>query len=344
MKVSPLRLVVDGFGKFLGKRDNQIVVKEHGHEIDYFLAEDLSQVIITGKGSVGFDALKLLAQHNVDLVVLNWTGDILFRLSPPELKNVESRREQFLAYNDVRSGFLCKEFIGAKMENQKAVLGSLARTREVKNPDLAADILMHRDKISEYLQRLRKLENRPVEELRGQIFGMEGKSSIEYWDSIVMILDPEFGFKNRSGRGAVDGVNAMLNYGYGILKGEIWRAIHLAALDPYAGYLHADRWGRASLVFDVMEEFRQQVVDKTVFTMINRKEINNSDFVMGEKFCRIEDVARKKLISNILRRLDSEIKVNDLKMKWSSIISYQTRLLAKYLVGKVEYKGFYLRW
>lgn len=127
-----MRLVVDGYGKFLGKRDNQIVVKENGNELDYFLAEELSQVIITGKGSVGFDALKLMASNNVDLVVLNWTGDIIYCLSPPELKNVQVRREQYEAYHDPRSGFLCKEFIGAKMENQKSVLGSLAKSRGEK--------------------------------------------------------------------------------------------------------------------------------------------------------------------------------------------------------------------
>jgi len=251
-----LRIVIDGYGKFIGKRDNQIVVKENGHELDYFLAEELSQVIVTGKGSVGFDALKLLAQNQVDLVVLNWTGDIIYRLSPPELKNVEARREQYSAYQDIRSGFLCKEIIRAKIENQRAVLRSLARSREKNNADLSFRLIKHRDVISEYVNRLNNMVDMPVEDLRGEIFGLEGQSSIEYWKGISLVINPDFGFKSRSGRGAQDGVNALLNYGYGLLRGEVWRAVHLSALDPYAGYLHADRWGRPSLVFDLMEEFR----------------------------------------------------------------------------------------
>lgn len=99
-----MRLVIDGFGKFVGKRDNQIVIKQNGHEIDYFLADDLTQIIITGKGSVGFDAMKLMALHEVDLIVLDWKGDIIYRLSPPELRNVTSRREQYKAYSDARGG------------------------------------------------------------------------------------------------------------------------------------------------------------------------------------------------------------------------------------------------
>lgn len=339
-----MRLVVDGYGKYLGKRDNQIVVKDHKHELDFFLAEELSQVIITGKGSVGFDALKLLALNNVDVVVLNWTGDVIYRLSPPELKNVESRREQFKAYYDNRSGFLCKEFIGAKIENQKAVLGTIAKSREGNKKELVSEIQYHRDKISDYLGRLESLENLPVDEIRGHIFGLEGKSSIEYWTAISSVIDPELDFQSRSGRGAPDGVNAMLNYGYAILRGEIWRAVHLSALDPYAGFLHADRWGRPSLVFDLIEEFRQQIVDKTVFTIINRKEVTKKDFTQDNEQCHIEDKARKKLISSILRKLDKEIMIKGEKTRWSSIIIQQAQLLAKYLAGKAEYKGFYLRW
>jgi len=338
-----LRIVIDGYGKFIGKRDNQIVVKENGHELDYFLAEELSQVIVTGKGSVGFDALKLLAQNQVDLVVLNWTGDIIYRLSPPELKNVEARREQYSAYQDIRSGFLCKEIIRAKIENQRAVLRSLARSREKNNADLSFRLIKHRDVISEYVNRLNNMVDMPVEDLRGEIFGLEGQSSIEYWKGISLVINPDFGFKSRSGRGAQDGVNALLNYGYGLLRGEVWRAVHLSALDPYAGYLHADRWGRPSLVFDLMEEFRQQIVDRSVLKLINRRQIKADAFTVEDGLCRILDKDRRTLIAQILKRLDSTIKINRRKIKWSSLIIRQARLLAKYLTGKAEYRGFYLR-
>ena len=71
-------------------------------------------------------------------------------------------------------------------------------------------------------------------------------------------------------RGATDLVNCLLNYGYAILYTCVQGAIIRAGLDPFAGFLHVDRPGRASLVLDFMEEFRQQVVDRTVFSMINQ--------------------------------------------------------------------------
>lgn len=338
-----MRLVIDGFGKFLGKRDNQIVVKENGHEVDYFLAEELTQVIITGKGSVGFDALKLLAQNQVDLVVLNWAGDIVYRLSPPEMGNVNLRRQQYQAYHDNRGSLVVKEFVGAKMENQMAVLRSLAKNREKNNPDLSAFLLEKRDNISSNLNNLKNLDLDAIDSLRGKILGGEGSSSVEYWSGIGRLIDPLYNFSKRSGRGATDGVNALLNYGYGVLRGEVWRAVHLSSLDPYAGFLHADRWGRPSLVFDVMEEFRQPIVDRSIFQLINRNQVSVNDFEKGQDMCIIKEEARKKLIAQVLRRLDTRVRYDNRNLKFSSIIIKQAQNLARFLTGGETYQGFYLR-
>jgi CRISPR-associated protein Cas1 len=37
-----MRIFIEGFGKSITKRDNQIVIKEKGKEVDYFLAKDLT--------------------------------------------------------------------------------------------------------------------------------------------------------------------------------------------------------------------------------------------------------------------------------------------------------------
>ena len=62
-------------------------------------------------------------------------------------------------------------------------------------------------------------------------------------------------------------------YSYAILASEVLKSLHMSGLDPYAGFLHADLYGRTSLVFDVMEEFRQQIVDKSVLKLINLGQI-----------------------------------------------------------------------
>ena len=69
-----LKLIIDGFGKSVAKRDNQIVIKENGKEKDFFLANEISQILFTGKGSITFDALSLLAEHDVFCASIDWKG------------------------------------------------------------------------------------------------------------------------------------------------------------------------------------------------------------------------------------------------------------------------------
>ena len=69
----------------------------------------------------------------------------------------------------------------------------------------------------------------------------------------------------------------MLNYGYAILESEVTKNILLSGLDPYCGFLHFDMPNRTSLTYDLMEEFRQQLVDKVVFTLINHKQVSLED-------------------------------------------------------------------
>jgi CRISPR-associated protein Cas1 len=137
----------------------------------------------------------------------------------------------------------------------------------------------------------------------------------------------------------------MLNYGYGILEGEVWRAVHYAGLDPYGGFLHVDRPGRPSMVLDLMEEFRQQVVDKSVFALVAKNVITPTDFELVEGMCRLSDKARKALISEIVGKFESYVRVGDIKLRWCDLILKQTRDVAKYLRGELtKYDAFYLRW
>ena len=124
-----MRLIIDGFNKTINKRDNQIVIKEDGKEIDYFLPKDLKQIIILGKGAITFDAIALLAEANVDLIAINWRGEIKYRLASKEHNNVQIRKQQYQSLNDSRSGYLAKKFIESKIKNQRYTIATLSKSR-----------------------------------------------------------------------------------------------------------------------------------------------------------------------------------------------------------------------
>lgn len=339
------RLVVDGYGKFIGRQSEHIVVKEKGRVIHHAKVDDLRQVVISGSGGISFDAMELLASQGVDLIVISWKGEITARLASRDMRTVQTRREQYYAYREVRSGVLAKQFVLAKMRNQYATLGTLAKTRKESSPEAADKLTEKREIISTHIRQLEDVEPEPVDSIRGIVMGIEGIASAHYWDGILGIIPADFGFNNRSGRYAEDPVNSMLNYGYALLEGEVWRGVHYAGLDPYGGFLHVDRPGRPSMVLDLMEEFRQQLVDKTVIALVSRKEVAPTDFSVEEGACRMSDKARKLLLKTVLGRFEEQLRHRDELRRWTDTILLQARDVAAYLRGdKPSYEGFSLRW
>ena len=334
-----MRLIIDGFNKTINKRDNQIVIKEDGQEVDYFLPKDLKQIIILGKGAITFDAIALLAEADVDLIAVDWRGNIQYRLASKGHNNVQIRKQQYFSLNDVRSGYLAKKFIESKIRNQKATISSLSRSRGgVEFLDL------QKEKLDNLLKALLEIKNKPSEKIRSEIFGIEGMASHEYWQGFRFVIDDEYNFLKRSGRGATDIVNSMLNYSYAILASEVLKALHISGLDPYAGFLHADRYGRTSLVFDLMEEFRQQIVDKSVLKLINRGQIKKVDFEIKNDFVYINEDCRKLLIKTVLDKLNNEVTFEGVKKQYSDFIAIEAEHIVDFLMYNKQYKTFYIRW
>jgi len=339
------RLVVDGFGKFIGRKSQRIIIKDKGRILHQAKVEDLRQVVISGKGSISFDAMEALGINGVDLIVINWRGEVTARLASREMRTVKTRREQYFAYVDTRSGTLSKQFVLAKMKNQYAVLGTLAKTRKETHPEVAKALFNRRVEVLKYIRAAETVEERPVDVIRDKLMGFEGVVSSLYWDGISFIFPEEFGFEGRSGRYATDPVNSMLNYGYALLEGEVWRGVHYAGLDPYGGFLHVDRPGRPSMVLDLMEEFRQQLIDKTVLSLIVRGFVTPQDFEFDENLCIIGDSARKLLLKAVLERFEKYVRYKGERRRWTDMILCQARALGQFLRGETKrYEGFYLRW
>jgi CRISPR-associated protein Cas1 len=90
-----------------------------------------------------------------------------------------------------------------------------------------------------------------------------------------------------SARRAIDPVNALLNYAYGVLEGQCKRALITAGFDVACGFLHADRQYRDSLVYDLMELFRP-AVDSLVLALLERTTFTYGDFArLSDGQCRL---------------------------------------------------------
>ncbi|MFQ6118500.1 MAG: CRISPR-associated endonuclease Cas1, partial [Methanosarcinales archaeon] len=169
--------MIDGFGRFLGIEQGQIAVKEKGRVLERKNPQKLRQIIFSGKGSISSEAIKLLGKRGVDVIFLDFDGKVIARVSPPMLKTVSVRRNQYFAYLDERGVTLSKEFVMAKMKNQIALLGNLAKRRKDRNPEIAEFLQNSRGEIEVVSKNVEDLKGNRIDEVRDTINGMEGNAS-----------------------------------------------------------------------------------------------------------------------------------------------------------------------
>ncbi len=103
-----------------------------------------------------------------------------------------------------------------------------------------------------------------------KIMGYEGSISASYWEAIRLVL--EVPFEKRITRGAKDIVNSSLNYGYAFLYGKVQHSLVHAGLSLNISFLHSLDDKKPTLTFDMIEEFRVFVVDRTIVSMLNKDE------------------------------------------------------------------------
>ncbi len=88
---------------------------------------------------------------------------------------------------------------------------------------------------------------------------VEAEAARRYWP---LLLGAEFRRDRDSG-----GANALLNYGYAVLRAGVARAVFAAGLHPGAGLMHSNRSNPMVLVDDLMEPFRP-LVDREVWRLV----------------------------------------------------------------------------
>jgi len=72
--------------------------------------------------------------------------------------------------------------------------------------------------------------------------------------------------------GARDIVNSSLNYAYAFLYGKVQHSLVYAGLNLNISFLHSLDDKKPTLTYDMIEEFRTFVVDRTIISMLNKDE------------------------------------------------------------------------
>ena len=328
-------LYVTSENSYLSLDGENIVILDEQKEIGRLPLHNLEGIVSFGYRGTSPALMGACAERNISLCYLTPQGKFLARISGKTKGNVVLRQQQYDSSRDAQISLeIARSCILGKVYNARWVLERAVRDHslqiEVDQVKKAAEFL--RDS----LKRIRGSESK--EQLRGY----EGEAASIYFgvlDQLILQQKKDFAFHGRSKRPPMDNVNALLSFVYTLLTNTITSALETVGLDPYVGYLHTDRPGRASLSLDLIEELRPVLADRFVLSLINKRIVNGKNFSKKENGAVLmDDELRKRVLTewqNKKKEIITHPYLNE-KVEWGMVPYVQAMLLARYLRGDID--------
>jgi CRISPR-associated protein Cas1 len=153
----------------------------------------------------------------------------------------------------------------------------------------------------------------------------------------------EFTFTGRSRRPPRDPINALLSFGYTLLTTEMTGALAAQGLDPFVGILHDLDYGRPSLALDLLEEFRQPVIDRLVLSIVNRGALKAEHFDdRGEAGVLLNDTGRPRFLEFYHRALETAFteRGEESPTNYRALLLRQAERLRAAILVEAEYVAY----
>jgi len=319
-QIKSSEIVVSEVGAFLGFSQGKIKVKVKGKIVMESPINRIKRILLLNKlCSVSAYLIYECAKRKIDI-------DFIHRELPyamltyhhhvsPALHMVQLRN-----YFSPRSLELAKEVVHTKSRNQINLIKYLNRRR--KNPFLKEKI----DNMQKLYLRIKTAKEKK------SLMGIEGSISVQYWAAFGEVLGID-GFI-RTHQNSKDELNQALNYGYAILYNRVQSALIHEGLNLYYPLYHSVQSNKPTLVYDMVEAFRQPVVDREILALLNRGQ------TLTQSNGRLSKDSIKLIVQNIQERLATPAPSRYGKSALYNIIGFQMNHLKRAMLDGTTYKGF----
>ena len=299
----------------------------------YLPVEDINEFYVFGSLTANSALFNFLGQKDIAVHFFdyyeNYTGSFMPR---DGLLSGRMLLAQTAAYQDKK-----KRIIIAQKFIEGAVFNMLKNLQYYNRRGKDMEDIMEIMK----LLALKIPESKTVQEL----MGVEGMIRQTYYDAFNLILN-DFEMGNRSKQPPRNEVNALISFGNMVCYTLCLRAINQTQLNPTISFLHTPGERRYSLALDVAEIFKPIIVDRVIFKVLNKKEIQEKHFDKKMNKCLLNSEGKKIFVKALEDRLQETIQHRSLKrnVSYRHLIKLECYKLTKHLLKIEEYKPFKMYW
>ena len=141
-------------------------------------------------------------------------------------------------------------------------------------------------------------------------------------------------------------INALISFGNMLCYTLCLDMIYHTQLNPTISFLHEPGTRRYSLALDLAEVFKPLLVDRTIFRVLNKREIQAQHFHTELNHCLLNENGKRIYLKIFEERLQETIKHRSLRrsVSYKHLVKLECYKLSKHILGIEEYKPFKAWW
>ncbi len=315
------------------RKDNTLMFDIDGAK-KYRPVESVADIFLFGEHTLNTKLLNFLGQKKIPVHIFNYYGFYSGSFFP---------REQYLSghvtisqakhYLDTEKRMdLAYEFLNAAASN---ILTNLTYYKN-RGRELEAKI----SQIKNLKKTLRNADS------IAYLMGIEGNIRELYYSTFKEILRPETEFKKRVKRPPDNFINSLISFGNSLVYTSVLSELYRTQLDPTVSFLHEPGFRRYSLALDLSEIFKPVLMDRMIFSLVNKKELAETDTEKNLNYCYLKDNGRMKFLRKYDERLKTTVKHKKLNrhVSYKRLIRLECYKIVKHILGEEKYVGFKMWW
>jgi len=324
----PLYIMNDGQ---LKRKDNTLLFIKKDNSKKTIPVNSVSEIYIFGEVDLNKRVLEFLTANQIPLFFFNHYGYYIGAFYPREYLNsglITLKQAEFYLNPEERL-FLAKSFVFGGVMNMLKNLNYYKRTKS--------------EEITEYIEEIEdKLSELDSKKEINSVRALEGEIRKLYYEAFNLILGlDDFLFTKRTKRPPQDPLNALISFGNYLLYTTVLAQIYRTHLDPRIGYLHETNNRSFSLNLDIAEVFKPIIVDKVIFSLVNKKQIQLKHFEESIEYTHLNEKGRQIFISAFEEKLKTTVNYKNIgKVSYRKLIRLECYKLYKHFLGEEFYKPF----
>jgi len=211
---------------------------------------------------------KYIRSKKICINIFDKYGELAGIFSPPESLHgrLTMLKHAAIYLDDDKRKIIAKKIEIASLHNMRSNLKYYERHHS--NENLKNGIKA----FSEWITEMNEATDVPM------LLTIEARARQLYYSLFHEIIDdPAFRFTKRTRRPPKDPLNALISFGNVFLYNRIATENQKTSLDIRIGFVHATNRRSQSLNLDIADLFKPLIVDRAIFTIINRHMIHASD-------------------------------------------------------------------